>query len=68
MSESKQIVDSAALWISLRLTHIAWTTLLVAHTLHNPATIIISTMKTMDFRSSLLIFKFIKNGSLLILK
>src|SRR3990167_6531375 len=29
------VVDSATLWIILRITHIAWTTLRVAHTLHN---------------------------------
>ena len=36
----KEIVDSAALWTSLRLLHRAWTTLRVAHTLHNTATIL----------------------------
>src|SRR3989338_4028065 len=30
------VVDSATLWIILRITHIAWTTLRVAHTPHNP--------------------------------
>ena len=34
------IVDSAALWTSLRLPHRAWTTLRVVHTLHNTATIL----------------------------
>lgn len=41
----KNIVDSAALWITLRVTHIAWTTLRVVHTLHNFATIVNTSLR-----------------------
>ena len=36
----EELVDSAAMWITLRVTHIAWTTLRVVHTLHNTTTIL----------------------------
>ena len=36
----EKLVDSAAMWIILQVTHIAWTTLRVAHTLHNTTTIL----------------------------
>jgi hypothetical protein len=63
----EEAVDSVALGISQRLVPIAWTTLQVAHTLHSSITALF-TLFSQEFNSSLLNFKFIKNGSLLIFK
>jgi len=40
MPKIKKLVDSAAMWITLRVNHIAWTTRRVVHTLHNTTAIL----------------------------